>query len=201
MRVLLVLAMLAPLPGGQQLADVAAPPRMPFVDRGACPFECCMYGDWSATAPTVVYDSLNWHLPSPQPGRVAFAVTAGEIVTAMTGVVVTTKPGVVRIGSAVTVMHRSLRFPLAPEERVSLKPGDVLYLLTYHGEGEYTAWFNGRLLDAVDTLPLQGATGWPGKGVLNEAPVAQWWVQVRNEKGQTGWTNQPEAFGNKDACG
>jgi hypothetical protein len=28
-----------------------------------------------------------------------------------------------------------------------------------------------------------------------------WWVKVRLPNGVTGWTDKPDHFGNKDACG
>jgi hypothetical protein len=28
-----------------------------------------------------------------------------------------------------------------------------------------------------------------------------WWVKVRTPAGPEGWSNQPENFSNKDACG
>lgn len=40
------------------------------------------------------------------------------------------------------------------------------------------------------------------QGVFNitEKPESVWWVKIRNNRGQTGWSNHPEAFGNMDAC-
>ena len=32
-------------------------------------------------------------------------------------------------------------------------------------------------------------------------PETMWWVQVRSRSGRVGWTYEPEAFENKDACG
>jgi hypothetical protein len=38
-------------------------------------------------------------------------------------------------------------------------------------------------------------------GAILERPRSVWWVQIRNAKGQIGWTDEPEKFGNKDAVG
>jgi hypothetical protein len=32
-------------------------------------------------------------------------------------------------------------------------------------------------------------------------PEYVWWVQIRNSAGVTGWSDQPDHFSNKDACG
>jgi hypothetical protein len=32
-------------------------PRLPYLDWGACPFECCTYREWVAIAPIDVYKS------------------------------------------------------------------------------------------------------------------------------------------------
>lgn len=31
--------------------------------------------------------------------------------------------------------------------------------------------------------------------------MTDWWVQIETPAGQVGWTDQPDHFGNKDACG
>jgi hypothetical protein len=177
-------------------------PPVPFVDEGACPFECCTYRDWTATAPVAVYDNWKWQSLYPSsPHKTLFSVAKGEIVTALTAVVITTRPGRVRFTGAITARNFPRQFPRMPAEDIVFTPDDTLYLLTYRGEGAFAAWFKGRLLENLDTVPLQGRTGWPGIGVLESKPITQWWVRVRNGKGLIGWTNQPENFKNKDACG
>ena len=188
LRPLLVLASLCAVLTPQQ----AAPP-MPYIAEGACPFECCTYRDWTATAPVTAYDYWRWQSVSPgSPHKVVFTVAKNEVVTALTGVVVTLRPGRVEITGAVKAQSFSHRFPKMPPEDVHLAPGDVLYLLTYLGEGAYTAWFKGRLLEEIDATGIAGDI---------EKPVTQWWVRIRNRRGQIGWTNQPGDFANKDACG
>jgi hypothetical protein len=177
-------------------------PPMPFVDEGACPYECCIYRDWTATAPVVAYDyHPAWESLEPgTPHKTMFSVAKGEVVTALTGVVVTTRPGRMRFTEAISTTNSSRRFPRMASEHVAFAPGDTLYLLAPQGEGVFTAWFKGRLLEGLDTVPLQERIGWHGS-VLEAKPTIQWWVRIRNANGQFGWTDRPVDFKNRDACG
>ncbi|MEO7538435.1 MAG: hypothetical protein ABIV21_00265 [Pyrinomonadaceae bacterium] len=153
---------------------IAKPPQ-PFIDRGACPFECCTYRDWDVTAPTAVRKDMNDRSP------IAFRLRKGERVVGVTGVVVTTSPGIA------TVL-RSEKLG-----KVDLKRGDTVYLLTYLGEGFNKIWHKGRIVEAetYDESKLR----------VNRQPKAVWWVKVKNRRGQIGWSRQPDHFGNKDQCG
>ncbi len=188
LRPTLALAALSALLAPQQTS-----PPVPYVDEGACPFECCTYRDWTATAAVAAYDHWRWQSVSPSsPHKVVFNIAKGDVVTALSGVVVTTRPGRLRVTKATTAKSFSVRFPKMPPEDIRFQRDDVLYLLTYRGEGAFTVWFTGRLLEELDTSRL---------GVLEESPVTQWWVRIRNGKGQIGWTNRAADFSNKDACG
>ena len=111
-------------------------PPVPFEDVGACPFEGCVYREWVANAPVVVRTGRGAADP------VAFRVNSGDRVQAITGVVVTVRPGRVQFKTATSFSSSA-----GP---VRVRPGETLYLLTYHGEGETVAWFNGRLYDWLD---------------------------------------------------
>jgi hypothetical protein len=165
-----------------------AGPPMPFVDDGACPFEGCVYRDWTANASVQVFDRhCCVYLESPKP---TFTVKRGDVVTAMTGVEIFTKAGLGTIDLAHEFYVGSPEFPRESGQTISLKQGDVVYLLTYHGEGEYRAWFNGKL-GTIDTAA----------GVQVKRGEHVWWVKIRNSAGQIGWTNQPALFDGKDAYG
>src|SRR5690348_4997611 len=76
-----------------------APPSgltFPHEDAGACPFECCRYGRWTATSSVAIRRARVAGAP------IAFRVAAGETVDALTGVVVTTQPGRGRVLKALT---------------------------------------------------------------------------------------------------
>lgn len=40
------------------LANGAEPPKM-YVDKGACPFECCTYREWTVTKDTDLFDAVD----------------------------------------------------------------------------------------------------------------------------------------------
>jgi hypothetical protein len=121
---------------------------------------------------------------------VVFRLKRGEKVTALTGVVVTTKLGL----AVVTPSMRPGR---------DFKRGDRLDLIHYVGEGHWKYWFNGYFNeDQVDSREQCRAPR--GKSfceieVVTE-PETTWWAKIRTAQGREGWTRHTEHFGNMDAC-
>ena len=103
----------------------SAGPPIPFEDVGACPFEGCVYRDWIANGPVTVRTGRSPDAP------VAFTLKKGDHVQAITGIVVTVKPGRVQFRKAVDLATTAGTF--------HVEPGETVYLLTYHGEGVTTA--------------------------------------------------------------
>jgi hypothetical protein len=159
-------------------------PPVPFEDAGACPFELCTYGDWTARRAVVVRRDRRHGSP------VVFRVAPGEKVAAITGVVVTLEAGRVRFRVRHEMNSRS--------GRLVAMPGQILYLLTYQGEGLTKAWFDGRLYDELDGAEFFNAAceDDPGQcaGRIITQPRREWWAQLRNATGRVGWTDQAEAF-------
>jgi hypothetical protein len=157
---------------------------VPFEDAGACPFELCTYGDWTARRAVVVRQERR--LGSP----IVFRVARGEKVTAITGVVITLEAGRVRFRVRHEMDSRT--------GRLVVMPGQILYLLTYQGEGFTKAWFGGRLYDELDGTEFFNAAceDDPGRcaGRIVVQPRREWWAQLRNAAGQVGWTNEAETF-------
>jgi hypothetical protein len=172
-----------------------AGPRMPYEDVGACPGEGCVYREWTARSTVAVRRDRTSGAP------VLFSLKKGEKAKALTGVVVTTRPGIVRFRESVELGYYDVANRRAALVRI--EPAQTLYLLTYRGEGTTLAWLNGRLYDEVDGSTAffndkcNDANRCAGK-IVQEAQVV-WWVQLRNSKGQVGWTSQPEEFDGKDA--
>jgi hypothetical protein len=164
---------------------------MPFEDVGACPFEGCVYREWVANGPVTLRTDRRPDSP------VAFTLQKGDRVRAITGIVVTVKPGRVQFKKAVDLSGSA--GPLHVE------PGDALYLLTYLGEGNFTVWFKGRRYDWVDGVAfLNGVCeSEPSRcdGTIVEKSQSVWWIRLRTKKGLTGWTNEPAKFDNKDSLG
>ena len=150
-------------------------PTMPFVDKGACPFECCTYREWTVDKATAVRSAMR------DSSSIAFRLRKGERVRGLTGSVITSQAGEVR------VLKRTKIGPF------TAKPGDTLYLLTYVGEGFHRVWYRGKITEEET---------WD-KSTFRQIrePKAVWWVKVRNSKGQIGWSREPDNFGNKDQCG
>lgn len=88
---------------------------------------------------------------------------------------------------------------------MSLKPGAVVFMLHYEGEGAYLAWFKGRLL----SVDIGMGFGWPSptgepdrpRIRIDSEPETEWWANVELESGKTGWTDAPKKFQGIDACG
>lgn len=150
-------------------------PTMPFVDNGACPFECCTYRSWTVDKPTVVKSAMR------DAASVAFRLRKGDRVKGLTGAVITSQPGEVRVLKRTKI------------GKLTAQPGDTLYLLTYVGEGFHRVWYKGKITEE-ETYD---------KAVFRQIrqPKSVWWVKVRNSRGQIGWSREPDNFGNKDQCG
>lgn len=150
-------------------------PAIPHEDHGACPFECCTYRRWTVTARTIVRQDRYPTSPA------AFTLQRGERVTGMTGVVITTQPGLARAVKT------------TPVGGIQVRPGEIVYLLTNRGEGVYKVWHQGR----VEDLAIEGDDVF----TLVRRPQYIWWVKVRNSRGQIGWTEQTRNLDGMDACG
>ena len=99
----------------------AKPPAV-YVDKGACPFECCTYRRWKTDKTTVAYATPDKN------AKTVGKFVAGSSVVAITGEV-RTVPGKYLITKA----------------HGKYKPGDVLWVYTPLGEGFYKVWFKGRM--------------------------------------------------------
>ena len=160
----LVVALTAGCVADEQ-SPVQAGPPIPYEDVGACPFEGCVYREWVANAPVEIRTDRTLTAP------VAFAVGKGEKVTAVNGVVITTRPGRVEFDAPHDVD--------ASGGRIHIESGQSLYLLTSQG--------------AAGPRPCVGR--------IVEPWQSEWWVQIRNAAGKVGWTREPGKFDNKDALG
>jgi hypothetical protein len=156
---------------------------MPFYDWGACPFEGCTYRRWQALQHVTVWNTRNHR-------QIAFTIKSGEWVRGITGVVVTTRPGISKVLEKMTV---------GEGPSVAVSPGDLLYTLHYVGEGYDLFWFQGRTYSDQISGDRDPDPPPPGTKIqIISRPQAVWWVKVRNAKGQVGWTDQTDRFTNMD---
>lgn len=160
-------------------------PPAKYIDKGACPFECCVYRAWHTNADTVAYAQPD------KTTKVVGLLKTGTIVKAITGEVHSTP----------------VRF-IVKKPHAAYKPGHVLWVYTYLGEGHFKIWRNGSMHE--EKLGFSPYGGSPGArcendkqcwGELENELKFTWWVKVRSKEGWEGWSDQSEHFSNKDACG
>ena len=174
-------------------APTADKPPMPYNDWGACPFECCTYRDWVANAPITAFKSRD------EKGAIAFQIEIGERINAITGVVVTRKPGITEIRKADKYGY----LPDGKEPVLSLEPGEVVYTLHYVGEGYDLFWYKGKVYTDQISVSDNALGNVPNSDTvkIRSRPVYDWWAKIRNRSGQIGWTRKTNKFDNQDACG
>ena len=166
--------MLLLLTGVSSLAQRVGPP-VPYVDRGACPFECCTYRRWNVVKPTALRRAMT------DTSAIVSRLRIGERVQGMTGVVITTEPGIIQALKATKIGTMAVNL------------GDRAYVLTNLGEGFAKVWFKGRIVETevYDERLYK----------LIRSPKSVWWVKIKDRRGRIGWSRQPENFGNVDQCG
>jgi hypothetical protein len=169
-----------------------AAPKM-YIDKGACPFECCTYRQWSVLADTVLFNR-------PGGTRPIAKISKGQWVTAITG-------EVHLVPALMKVVFEHGRFHV----------GDQAYLLTNEGEGvmkvllngvisEEDVWFVGdsKWQDWDDAGGKRLTCAHPRKecwGRIERPPDSDWWILIKTPAGKLGWTKEYEHFGNMDSCG
>ncbi|HZS53127.1 MAG TPA: hypothetical protein VFA65_01885 [Bryobacteraceae bacterium] len=155
-----------------------SPPPLPFYDWKVCPFEGCAYRQWTAKKQIVVYNT--WRTDRHPIAR----LSTGDSVIGVTGVVITFKPGIIR-------MDRDL-----PAQ--NLKRGETILTYSYKGEGYSAVWVKGRYYSEFDI----GFTKWPNGMGCGPAYCAAtyldlgkkvWWAEIRLKSGVRGWVNMDTA--------
>jgi hypothetical protein len=163
-------------------------PPNPYEDWGACPFECCTYREWRASSAATAYTDRAESSP------IAFSIAKGEKVRAITGVVVTTRYGMVKLRTAMKIgIPKTAK---SPDPILSLQAGEAIYTLHYEGEGSYLFWYKGsvssdEVADSADDEHFE----------VVSKPETVWWAKVQSVNGQVGWVKMLGTFKNVDACG
>jgi hypothetical protein len=158
----------------QEMTD---PPQL-YIDKGVCPGEGCRYvGTLKIMKTTFAYARPD------QGSRRWFQFMAGDDAIPLTGEV-HSFPG---------------RF-VVRKARGKYKPGDVLWLYTYLGEGHFKIWFGGKMYpEAMSFSPYGSAKGCEGSphcwGDLVQELKTTWWVKIKDKYGLTGWTKRENLGG------
>ncbi|MFL6354617.1 MAG: hypothetical protein ACJ74Z_22580 [Bryobacteraceae bacterium] len=153
-------------------------PALPFYDWKACPFEGCSCRRWIAQKEIVVYDT--WK----QNRQPIAQLSKGDSVIGVTGVVITFRPGVIRL-------DRDL-----PEQK--LKRGETILTYTYRGEGFSAVWLKGLYYSEFDISFAQwpdgsGCGGAHCAGTYVDLGEKVWWVEVKLKSGRNAWVNMNTA--------
>lgn len=156
----------APAPAAA--ADPSRPPAE-YVATGACPFEGCQYGRWTATKAVTLYD---------RPGGAALPARLAK------GDVVTAEGGEVRATPVRAVVAKA-----GPEDVArGLTEGSVVYALYPLGEGAVMVWKDGKTIDTSLDVELRFDPALPETGL----PYV-WWAKVKRADGSTAWVKDASA--------
>lgn len=186
MKIVSLFLLLLTFPVFQLSAQQREHPKT-YVEKGACPFECCEYRRWKTNKTTVAYASPNRN------SRKVGTFKKGTWVRGLTGQVVTDVPG----KYVVTKPH------------AQYVPGDIIWVYTPGGEGDYLVWFKGKMY-TEEMYYMDGPyeKSYPKCseskdcwGELKNEIKTTWWAKIRSPQGWIGWTDQVENFGNIDSCG
>lgn len=145
-------------------------PPLPFIARDICPGERCNYGEWIAEGNIAVYPLEG------DTSTVAFRLRQDEIFEALRGNI-----------HVVNAAILAIRAPKPGNVTLHLDEGDFVFVLYPLGEGRFDVWHQGRVF-RVEEFWRVGSTA---RAVVVRSPSidpqTEWWINVRNRKGQSGW--------------
>ncbi|HWE48623.1 MAG TPA: hypothetical protein VG273_02475 [Bryobacteraceae bacterium] len=156
-------------------------PPVNYIAKGACPFECCRYGDWSVLEDTVLF-------AAPGSKQIAGRAKKGSRAAGLTGEVHLTP------------------VPVAVLKGGDLPKDSIAFVLDYAGEGFGNVYTNGKIASVpfgtakycfTPSDSCWGEILFPDTNQKKQV----WWVRVKLANGTIGWTDKPDNFGDKDACG
>ncbi len=184
----------APAPGAPDNPPLAGTdaPAVPYIERGGCPFECCVYGQWETVTDVLVFAAEG------DTSTVAFILPAGRRFTAATGNVHIIRPGLAVVSDTITLASGS-----PGGDATRLEPGDTVHVLGHQGEGVYEFWRDGATFSGEAFWTMMPLSGRPAAGHIVSEPITEWWVRVVDTDGGSGWVEMGRAgqgIRGNDAC-
>lgn len=175
--------------------------RFPHEHEGACPFECCTYGTWTAETriPVQAFRADTAPVRTVLGPGTSFLAVDGEVWVLTPGAAVLRPGAIARWDSGGSV-------PASPGPRPP--PGDTVVLLDTTGESVWRVWdgrsvrMAGPLLapDPGDAVP-DSVPRW-AEGTVLRRPDTRWWVRVEGPDGTRGWVAMEGVrVSGADACG
>lgn len=154
-----------------------------MVLRDECPGEGCSYGEWFADRPLDVYPREG------EPRESVFRLQRGEPFTALGGSLHVTRPLVVRVVRSHSDHDGRTGQPIV------FPPGDAMHVLGQVGEGRYLVWHNGAIKAPFIFWPDPNSSGQElDAEVVSPGEDPQWWVNVRDRRGKTGWIRNDAGY-------
>jgi pentatricopeptide repeat protein len=162
-----------------------------YVAKGACPFECCRYGNWTVSEGTDL-------VSSPGSSRVVGRARKGSRAVGLTGEVhLTPEPVVVLTAPEPDGV-------LTADE---LPKNSIAFILDNVGEGYGNVYTHGKVVVVQTHLSYAKYCFRPSESCWGETLLPSkerkepiWWVKVRLPNGIVGWTDKTNNFGGQDAC-
>lgn len=158
------------------------PTFCPYIDKDVSFINCCQYSEWKAREKTEAYGGAG------KESGIVGAFKIGEKVEPLA-----VEAHVVPTRFIVHKKHSS--------KHGNYKPGDVLLVFTYLGEGLFRVRFEGTMY--VEDLGFSAYGGTGGKrceekgicwGELERELEIIWWVKLKGASGLSGWSDKPLNF-------
>lgn len=160
--------------------------RFPHEHEGACPFECCTYGRWTAESriPVRAFRADTAPVRTVLAPGASFLAVDGEVWVLVPGTAVLRPGALARRDTGGSVPRAAGPGPIAR---------DTVVLLNRTGQSVWRVW-DGRSVRRAGPLaaPDSGRRGrdslprWAEGRVLRR-PETRWWVRVQASDGTRGW--------------
>jgi hypothetical protein len=177
-------------------AHAQSRPAMP-IELAGCTVQCCSYGTWVASSRAIARRRAR------RSSETAFVISRGDTVTALTGHLSVTSPGIVVFTAPHTVEAFEVAGGSAKPARLHLRAGDTLFVISFGADStDALLWRRGRTFFVDDDLAVYAihvATPDAPYNVM-ALPTIEWWARVRNGSGRLGWVRNPTSFEGSNDC-